>query len=147
MSTKGDLDSRIRKVQEWLMADHMNGDIVDFCVNSWDVSRRQAYRYIGKAMEAFKESNEKSVDQKKNYYLARKRKLIHDMPDAYKKTPAGVAAINRVLDSMAQLEGLSIKKVELTGKDGKDLVPPSEPMRFENLTTEQIEQILGKHTE
>jgi hypothetical protein len=38
-------------------------------------------------MEKFKEANEKSVEQKVNYYLARKRKLIHDMPDAYKKTP------------------------------------------------------------
>jgi hypothetical protein len=140
------MEKRVRMVQQWLLEDHPTHDIVSFCIGKWDVSKRQAYRYLSHAMEKFREANEKSVEQKVNYYLARKRKLIHDMPDAYKKTPQGVAAINNVLNSMAVLEGIHLRRLDPNDKEKKDL-PVSETHRFENLTTEQIEQILGKHTE
>jgi hypothetical protein len=47
---------------------------------------------------------------------------------------------------MAVLEGIHLRKLDPNNNENRDL-PNPEPKRFENLTTEQIEQILGKHTE
>jgi thermostable 8-oxoguanine DNA glycosylase len=78
MKTRSDnaiMEKRVRMVQQWLLEDHPTSDIVSFCISKWNVSKRQAYRYLSHAMEKFKEANEKSVEQKVNYYLARKRSL------------------------------------------------------------------------
>lgn len=36
-------------------------------------------------------------------------------------------------------------KTELTGKDGKDLIPTKPPLNFDHLTAEQIDELLSKH--
>jgi hypothetical protein len=38
-----------------------------------------------------------------------------------KRTAAGVVAVNRVLDSIAEIEGIKVNKHEITGKNGVPL--------------------------
>lgn len=117
-SDKLETSKRILKVVEWILEDKSRQDILKLCEKEFGVAWRQAERYYLKAHESFVEKNLVSLERKKGYYLQRKRKLISDMPDKQKKTPAGVQAINKVLDSMAQLDGIATTKVEVSGKDG-----------------------------
>lgn len=117
-ATAAEALKRVLIVQEWILADLSRSNILDRCVKEYEVSKRQAERYYKKAFDLFEEISKVSVEKKKGYYLQRKRKLISDMPDQAKKTPAGVLAVNKVLDSMAQLDGVITTKVEVSGKDG-----------------------------
>lgn len=123
--TKEEHLTRLRVVQEWILEEHKYSDIVRSCMSKWGVSKRQSERYYKDAYKAFSEGEVKNVEQKKAYYIQRKKKLIREMNAAEKKTAAGVTAINRVLDSMAEMEGIKVNKHEITGKDGEAIGIPS----------------------
>jgi hypothetical protein len=120
-SAKAETQRRIRIIQDWLLQDHVTTDIINNAVASWNISERQAYRYLWAAGKFFKESIRKSMEDKVNYYLARKRKLLRDMDPNEKKTAAGVKAINSVLDSMAKMEGITIDSVKVIGDPAKPI--------------------------
>lgn len=118
-SSKLEHQSRLRVVQEWILEDHSFRDIVKSIVAKWDLSERQAERYYSDAYQLFAEGEVANIDRKKFYYIQRKKKLIKEMNPLEKKTAAGVTAINRVLDSMAEIEGIkSGNKIEISDKDG-----------------------------
>lgn len=106
---------RIRVVYDWILQDHITSDIVQQCVANWNISERQAFRYINEANKLFEDDNVLSIKQKAAYYLSRKKKLLRDMNPGEKKTAAGVVAINKVLDSMARLEGITVDTLKLIG--------------------------------
>ncbi len=105
---------RIRHVQELILNDIGTQDIIRAIVAKWGITDRQAYRYLESANKEFVEKNQVSLERKKAYYKARKLRLIRNMNPEEKKTAAGVAAINKVLDSMAKLDGINIDKLEVT---------------------------------
>lgn len=116
---KVELEKRIRSVQEWILQDTASNDIITQCVRIWGVSKRQAQRYIWAANLFFQEKTQLSVDRKVAVYVARKKKLLRDMDPVLRKTPAGVMAANKVIDSMAKLEGISMKTVKHIGDPDK----------------------------
>ncbi len=120
-ASKIEVAKRIRTVQEWILDDHTYSDIIRSSVARWDISERQAERYYAKAFEDFHEATRQSTESLKAYYKKRKMKLIREMDPVLKKTPSGVRAANKVLDSMAKLDGIVIDKIEVTGKDGGPL--------------------------
>jgi len=124
---KYEIERRIRNVQEWIMDDYPYGDIVRSIVNKWGLSERQAQRYIKTAYEEFRDKEDLSIESKKAYYIKRKKKLIRDMDPRVKTTASGARAINKILDSMAELEGIKINKIQLTGKNGEPLDTPAGP--------------------
>ncbi|RKD19002.1 hypothetical protein BCY91_14085 [Pelobium manganitolerans] len=144
MSSQLEKYKRIRTVQEWILEDYTFTDIVRSCVSKWDISVRQAERYYSEAFREFKEKEEQSVDALKSYYKKRKMKLIREMDPVLKKTPSGVRAVNKVLDSMAKLDGIMIDKVELTGKDGTPL--PSE-VKITVVHSENVPPFAGSENE
>lgn len=109
---------RIRICQEWIMSDYSWTDIITNAINNWAVSKPTAERYYSEAFKSFKDTLIKDVENRKAYYIQKKKRLIKEMDAASKKTPAGVRAINQVLDSMAMLEGIVIQKVEVSGAGG-----------------------------
>ena len=117
-SSQLEMSKRVRNCQEWIMNDFTWSDIIQNCMSKWEVSKRTAERYYSKAFHSFKDTLIQDVENRKAYYLQKKKKLIRDMSPEFKKTPAGVNAINKVLDSMANLEGIVITKVEVTGAGG-----------------------------
>lgn len=114
-SDKIELEKRIRNVQEWILQDNVTNDIITQCVSTWGVTTRQAYRYLWAANKFFEEKNKLSIERKRAYYMARKKKLLREMTPGEKKTAAGVAAINRVLDSMAKMDGITMDTFKVIG--------------------------------
>lgn len=148
ISDKLELQKRIRHVQEWILMDYVTGDIITQCVAKWNVSDRQAYRYLWAANRFFEERDKLSLEKKRSYYLARKKKLLRDMNPEEKKTSPGVIAVNRVLDSMAKLEGVTVNTLKLIGDPDKPIKTESSvaftsPIDYSKLSTEFLDMIIA----
>lgn len=133
-STKLELQKRIRIIQDYILRDFDTPDIITECIKLWGITDRQAYRYLWAANRFFGEKSKITLQRKTEFYLARKRKLIRDMDPEEKKSAAGVAAIDRVLNSMAKLEGVSVHTVKVIGD-------PAHPIRTvaENTYTSNVD--------
>lgn len=125
-SDKIETARRIRVIQDWILQDHTTFDIITQCKTQWQVEERQAYRYLWAAKQFFIEKETLNIERKKAYYLARKKKLLRDMNPDEKKTAAGVAAVNRVLDSMAKMEGITTDTLKLIGDPNHPIKTVSE---------------------
>lgn len=112
-SSKIEAKERIRYVQELILNDIGSQDIIRAITSKWDVSDRQAYRYLDSANAEFEEKKKLSLERKKAFYKARKLKLIRSMDPDEKKTAAGVTAVNKILDSMAKMDGINMDKLEI----------------------------------
>lgn len=139
-SDKLELQKRIRVVQDYILQDHLTVDIINQCIVQWNVTERQAYRYLWAAKLFFIEKDKSDVEKKKAIYLARKKKLLRDMDPQEKKTAAGVSAINRVLDSMAKLEGVTYDTVKLIGDPDNPVhtVAKETPFNYSNLSEKEL---------
>lgn len=150
-SAKIELAKRIRVVQDWLLQDHTTTDIINQCITAWKVTDRQAYRYLWAANRFFIEKDILTLEVKRSYYLARKKKLLRDMNPEEKKTAPGVAAINRVLDSMAKLEGVTVETLKLIGDKDNPLITESKVqyssgvIDYSLLPTDFLKALLASH--
>lgn len=113
-STKKQLSDRINYAYELMMNDLPPVEIKRVLCDKYAVDIRTADRYLYCANVFLEEKNELSRKRKVAWYKARKIRLIRDMNPAEKKTAMGVNAINRVLDSMAKMDGVLIDKVDVT---------------------------------
>lgn len=141
------LAKRISVVQDWILQDLSTTDIILKSITKWKITDRQAYRYLWAANRFFQEKDKLSVERKKAYYMARKKKLLRDMSEAEKKTAAGVVAQNRVLDSMLKLEGIAPDTLKVIGDPDKPVVTVSSVVTptnidYTKLPTELLEFIV-----
>lgn len=116
-------EKRIRTVQEWILQDFLTTDIIKQCVATWGVSERHAMRYLKLANDAFSKITESRLEKRLNYHIARRNKLLRDLSDNAKKTPAGTSVQLAILSDIAKLEKLYTVKIEHSGKDGQPLSP------------------------
>lgn len=114
-STKIETDKRTRAVQEWMMQGHSSADIVRQCTAQWNITGRQAYKYIRKAYEAFRAQAENDIEARKQFHIHSRLKLFRDLQDKKACKPAGVALA--ILQDIAKLEGLYVEKTEVTVND------------------------------
>lgn len=114
-SDKIEYEKRVRIVQEWILQDHLSSDIVDQCMNKWGVSDRQAKRYLSDAHDGFRKITERKAERRLNFHIQRRMKLIRDMDEKTKKSPAGIAAQLQVLKDIADLEQLYHIQIDLGG--------------------------------
>lgn len=137
---KLELAKRIRVVQEWILQDHTTIDIINQSQSKWNITERHAYRYLWAAKQFFIEKETVNLERKKAYYISRKKKLLRDMNPAEKTTAAGVAAINRVLDSMAKMEGVTTDIVKLIGDKDNPIhtVVVDNGIDYASLTEEEL---------
>lgn len=117
---RSEIHKRIRTVQEWLMQGYSTTDIIMQCTSKWGISERQAYRLHEKAYDEFHELKKRGTKRRLYYHIETRMKLFRELKD--KTSPSGARAANKILDSIAKLEGVMIEKHEVTGKDGKPLV-------------------------
>lgn len=127
-ANKVETQRRIRIVQEWILQDYGTPDIIQQAMQIWNIAQRQAYRYLYYANRFFQEKDELSMRAKVSYHVARKKKLIREMDPEERKTAAGVAAVNKVLDSIAKLQGITMDTVRLIGD-------PDNPIKTEHKAT------------
>ena len=109
---------RIRIVQEWLLQDFTSSDIAQQCGSKWNISERQAHRYINWANEGFAKITEKKLEKRLNYHIQRRIKMLRDLDDKYKKHPSGISVQLDILQDIAKLEKLYTLKIEHSGPDG-----------------------------
>lgn len=114
-STKIETDKRTRAVQEWMMQGHSSADIVRQCTAQWNITGRQAYKYIRKAYEAFRAQAENDIEARKQFHIHSRLKLFRDLQDKKASKPAGVALA--ILQDIAKLEGLYVEKTEILVND------------------------------
>lgn len=114
-STKVETDKRTRAVQEWMMQGHSSADIVRQCIAQWNITGRQAYKYIRKAYEAFREQAEKDIESRRQFHIHSRLKLFRDLQDKKNSKPAGTALA--ILQDIAKLEGLYVEKTEVIIND------------------------------
>lgn len=149
-ANKAETQRRIRIIQEWILQDYVTSDIIQQACQTWNITARQAYRYLYYANRFFQEKDQLSLQAKVSYYVARKKKLLREMDPAERRTAAGVAAANKVLDSMAKMQGVTMETIKLIG-DPKQPVHTetktnytSQNIDYANLPTDFLEAIL-KH--
>lgn len=76
-------------------------------------TERQAYRYISNANDAFAKITEKKLERRLNYHIQCRNKLLRDLEEKQKKTPAGIGVQLNILQDIAKLEELYTLKVEV----------------------------------
>ncbi|PKN16501.1 MAG: hypothetical protein CVU66_00695 [Deltaproteobacteria bacterium HGW-Deltaproteobacteria-23] len=108
-SSNLELEKRLRVVQEWLMQGYDTPDIVRQITTKWEVTERQAYKYIEKAFEEFKARSERRMEFLRAYHTSTRKKLFRDL--AAKNTPEGAKAALSILQDIAKLDGLYVEKV------------------------------------
>lgn len=103
---KVESERRVRIVQEWILQGYATSDIVAQLERTFNISQRQAYKYYRKAFEEFKKSNVSSIEEKRAYHLALRRKLLKGLKE--QDTPRGARAALRIADSMARIDGIAV---------------------------------------
>ena len=109
-SDKVEFEKRVRAVQEWILQGYATCDIIKQCTLTWSIGDRQAFKYYKKAFDEFKEANKNTIEAKKAFHIALRKKLFRDLK--MKEQPIGARTALRIMDSMARIEGIT-----LTGKD------------------------------
>lgn len=98
-----------------MMQGHSSADIVRQCTAQWNITGRQAYKYIRKAYEAFREQAEKDMEARRQFHIQSRLKLFRDLQDKKSSKPAGTALA--ILQDIAKLEGLYVEKTEILVND------------------------------
>jgi len=114
-STKVETDKRVRAVQEWMMQGITSADIVRQVMVKYELKERQAYKYIRKAYDAFREQSEKDIEARRQFHIHSRLKLFRDLQDKKSSKPASTALA--ILQDIAKLEGLYVEKTEVIIND------------------------------
>jgi len=135
---------RLRIVQEWILADVFQKDIINKCVESWGISEFQAKRYIKTASVEFTKVMEKDMKKNLAYHIEKRKKLIRQISADEKHTARGVRVELDIVKDIAELQGLYVKKHEVTGKDGKAIeIEQKSDIDYSKLSDEALEEIIN----
>lgn len=108
--TKIEKERRERQVQDWLIEGRSDLDIIADIKKDWQLSKKQADKYLKSAYDGFCKDNEIQIDSKRASKIAELKQIIRGMDEKYKKTPAGVNAIIRAQKLIIKLEGTEVPK-------------------------------------
>lgn len=112
---------RVRSVMEWILQGYITKDIVSQGISKWNIDARTVKIYISRAKKEFRDSRKGKIEERIDFYIAAKMKLYNEL--RAKDTPAGASVADKILESMANLEGLNVKKIQHTGPNGDPLIP------------------------
>jgi len=103
-SSNIELDKRIDAIIGWILEGHNTSIIKASCVSTWSITDRQAATYISKARKVIKTRTKGKLDEKIAFHLEIRLRLYNQLKD--KSTPSGAAAALKILDSMAEIDGV-----------------------------------------
>lgn len=144
---------RIDFTIELLLNDMGSVDVIKILTAKYPISSRQALRYCYIAHAALEVKGNINLQRKKAWYYARKLRSIRDMDPKAKKTPAGVIAINTVLDSLAAMDGIPTKITRISGDKDNPLEVnhihkiTDDRIDYEAMPTELLESYVNLHLE
>lgn len=113
-SSKIEMLSRVRIVQEWLTAAHRDFDIHQNIMQKWGVSLRQANRYVALAYDDFAKMTAANIIQRRGVHIEARMALIRQCYDENGKCK-DIGATRQLWDSLAKIEGLVIKQIKHSG--------------------------------
>ena len=110
-------EKRIRIVQEWIIDDWPYIDIIAQIVKNWDLTDRQAKRYIKDARERWVADEKEEMQKQRAMKIMSLKKLKRSLHDRYKGTPQGITAVLNVEKELIKLQGMEPpKKIEVDAK-------------------------------
>lgn len=112
MGASLETERRVRILFEWMIEGHNRNDIVTQAVNKWGVSTRQVDRYIVMVKKLFREKSKEEIEPLRGQHIEARQKLLRELPD--KNKPAGARVALRILDSIAQLQGLTTDEINVS---------------------------------
>lgn len=135
-----ELQRRLRIVQEWIIEDQPNCDIEASCVRQFQVSPRQAKRYIAAALDIWKEGNQEKLASKRARRIESLKKMLRSLKPEYKGTPAGMRVVLQIQREIIKLEGVTPTEQMIEaeaavdkGKQADPLSPTSNTLQIEVL--------------
>lgn len=130
---KQESERRVRQVSNWLLDGESSSDIIEYCRSSWRISQAQTYKYIEKARELWQEINNNEIAYNLNWHIQTRRKLLNKCIKDGDKSNA-----RQILNDLADIQGISRNRMEVTGKDGK-------PIQTENI--DKLKKVIDKMNE
>lgn len=115
-----------------------------------ELSKKQCQRYYYMAIASLEEKDNITRSRKVAFYKARKLRALRDIDPAERKTAQGAMVISKVLDSIAELDGISTRSLTFRGdKDNPiqvdhvhDHFHKHEVIDYSQIPTELLEQLL-----
>lgn len=108
--TQIEKEKRIFMVQSWMLEGVQDRLIIKQATNLWDVSIRQAERYVKEAYENWKKIEGVNIDMKREMAIARLKQKSRSLKSEFKGTPAGLAIEIAIEKEINKLEGLEPDK-------------------------------------
>lgn len=111
-----EVEKRIFTIQGWIIDGVQDYLIIKQATTQWNISPRQAKRYLKNAYENWKADESLTVEDKRAAKIAELKQLKRSLQEQYKGTPGGISAIMNIEKEVIKLEGiLPPKRVQLSG--------------------------------
>lgn len=113
-SSRIDTERRVYTMQGWIIDGVQDYLILKQATAQWDISLRQARRYLKRAYENWKQDEDISFEEIKGAKIAELKQLKRTLKDEFKGTPQGIRTIMSVEKQIIRLQGLIVKRVDVT---------------------------------
>jgi CRISPR/Cas system-associated protein Csx1 len=111
-----EVEKRIFTIQGWIIDGVQDYLIIKQATTQWNISPRQAKRYLKNAYENWRADESLTVEDKRAAKIAELKQLKRSLQEQYKGTPGGISAIMNIEKEIIKLEGiLPPKRVQLSG--------------------------------
>ena len=117
-----EVEKRIFTIQGWIIDGVQDYLIIKQATTQWNISPRQAKRYLKNAYENWKTDESLTVEDKRAAKIAELKQLKRSLQEQYKGTPGGISAIMNIEKEIIKLEGiLPPKRLQLSGDSDNPL--------------------------
>lgn len=115
-------EKRIYTIQGWIV-DGVQDYLILKQVQNWDISIRQARRYIAEAYERWKKDASIDIERRRDARIAELQQDIRGMDEKFRKTPLGLRTMLAYKKELSKLEDLYPAKRHLHGSDPDNPLP------------------------
>lgn len=111
-----EVEKRVFTIQGWIIEGVQDYLIIKQATTQWNISPRQAKRYLKKAYELWKREESITIDERRDSRIADLKQDLRTLDSKYKGTPAGLTTVLAIKKEISKLEGLyPAKRVQLSG--------------------------------
>lgn len=101
---------RLFTIQGWILDGVADPLIVKQITQQWNLSKRQAFRYIKEAYTDWHKIEGVTLDMKREMKIAELKQAKRSLQEQYKGTPSGIRALMMVEKEIIKLEGIVLPK-------------------------------------
>ena len=115
-------EKRIYTIQGWII-DGVQDYLILKQVQNWDISIRQARRYIAEAYERWKKDASIDIERRRDARIAELQQDIRGMDEKFRKTPLGLRTMLAYKKELSKLENLYPAKRLIHSNDPDNPLP------------------------